>query len=175
MSNLLSVSPSLKFTLWIIGVIAVVAILVAVVVNGLFLYRKKHFSTRVYQTKKNTYVFTFVFIIFAVYAVTLIYPFVWLVINSFKNGFDVVIYPFAFPKTLVWSNYVDIFVPSSSTSAFAKYNVGTMFFNSITLTFGGVMLGTLATTVAAYTMAKFQFRGRSLMHTFPHPGGRCPR
>ena len=156
----------MKLWLWVVGISAAVVLSVVVFVNVLFAYRRKHRHTHVDQTKKNTYVFTFVFIIFAVYAITLIYPFLWLLMNSLKNGFDVVIHPFAFPKTPVVSNYVEIFAPSSSTSTFAKYNVGTMFFNSITITFGGVMLGTFATTIAAYTMAKYQFKGRSFMHTF---------
>lgn len=164
--NLLNISPSFKLSLWVIGIILFVVISVVIVVNLLFVYRRKHNSTKVYQTKKNTYVFSFVFIIFAVYAITLIYPFLWLLLNSVKDGFDVVIYPFSFPKTFMFSNYVEIFAPTDSSSIFAKYNVGTMFFNSITLTFGAVFVGTLSTTLAAYTMAKYEFKGRSIVHTF---------
>ena len=166
MNNLLSgMTPQLKLVLWIVGVIAAVAIGAFIFVKFLFLYRDKKKTTKVYETQKNVYVFTIVFIIFLVYAVTLIYPFLWMLMNSFKDGFDVILYPFEFPKTFLWSNYSYIFNPEAD-SVFAKYNIGEMFYNSITITLGGVLIGTIATTIAAYTMAKYKFMGSGLVHTF---------
>jgi len=158
--NLLSaMAPQLKLTLWIVGILLAMTVIVIAVVNGICYARGKRVSTKVFSTKKFLYIYTIAFIIFLIYALTLIYPFVWMTVNSLKEKLYVREYPFALPKKgeWMWSNY---------TYVFKEYNIGEMFFNSITLTLGGVFIGTLVTTIAAYVMAKYKFRGREIMHTF---------
>ena len=64
---------------------------------------------------------------------------------------------FSLPREWLWSNYVKVF---------KEYNIGEMFFNSITTTAGAVLLSTATTTCSAYIMSKFEFKGRSAFHMF---------
>ena len=155
-ANNLLLSPSLKLWLWLGGIVAAVALVIAGVGYWLYKYGRKKQPNRIVSLKL-TYVRLVVFVIFAIYAFTLIYPFYWLIINSFKEKLEVRLDPFSMPKEWLWSNY---------SNAFEQFNLGEMFFNTISLTVGGTLLATLTTTIAAYTMAKFKFRGREFMHTF---------
>ena len=151
---LLLLSPQWKFSLTLL---LIAAILTPIVIGiGILWYKtqRKKNPNRV-TSLKITFVHLIVFIIFAVYAFTLVYPFYWLIINSFKDKLEVRIDSFSLPKKWLWSNYGE---------AFKDYNIGEMFFNTITLTLGGTIVGTLTTCIAAYTMAKYKFRGREWMH-----------
>ncbi len=144
-------SPSA--TIWFWAIIGVFVAEVAVLCIVELLYKKKKTTSKNPVNKHVMTVLANVFVVFSVYAVTLIYPFVWMFMNSLKDKFFVITDPFGMPKEVIWSNY---------TQAFEEYNIAEMFFNTITLTVGGVLVGTLATTLAAYTMAKFKFFGKDV-------------
>ncbi len=153
--NLL-LSPGFKFGLVVAAIVAVLVLIVGFGGYGLYKYNRKKNPNHV-TSLKITYIHLTMFIIFAVYAFTLVYPFYWLIINSFKEKLEVRLDSFSLPSKWLFSNYTD---------AFKQYDLGEMFFNTITLTLGGVLSSTLTTTLAAYTMAKFKFRAREWMHMF---------
>lgn len=152
--NMLLLSPQWKLSLTLL--LCAVILTPVIIGVGLLWYKiqRKKDPNRI-TSLKMTYIHLVVFIIFAIYAFTLVYPFYWLIINSFKEKLEVRLDSFSFPKQWLWNNYVD---------AFKDYNLMEMFFNTITLTVGGTVVGTLTTCIAAYTMAKYKFRGREWMH-----------
>lgn len=97
------------------------------------------------------------FAIFVLYSFTLIYPFIWLLLNSFKDNLSIRTDTFGLPKKWLVSNYAVVF---------KEYNIGNMFYNSITLTVGCSLASLVATTIAAYCMSKYKFKGKAFIHTF---------
>lgn len=99
--------------------------------------------------------------IFCIYAALLIFPEVWLLINSFKDYIEFSENPWAIPKTIQWNNYAFIF---------EQFNMGEAFVNSLILCLTCPTASIVATTCAAYALAKFDFRGKKVlyyMHILP--------
>ena len=103
--------------------------------------------------------FTVVFILFVIYALFLIIPFVWILINSFKGAADFADDKWALNFSAGFSNYVQAF----------NYKVkGTtvlgMYLNSFLVVGGGVVVTLISCTLASYTMAKYKFKGRAIIY-----------
>lgn len=98
--------------------------------------------------------------IFVVYSFTLIYPFYYLFINSFKDNYYLMIDPFGLPKAENGGWLVENYA-----QAFKDFNIGEMFYNSITLTVGTTFCSMLMICVAAYVLAKYKFKGNSFIYT----------
>lgn len=65
-------------------------------------------------------------VIFMIYAVTLIFPLLWLVYNSLKNKIEFSVNPWAFPTEPIKSL-------ANFGTIFSEFNLGSMFFNSLFL------------------------------------------
>lgn len=110
--------------------------------------------------------FAVVFIIFAIYAISLIYPFIWLILSSFKESTEYILdisqgRPFDLPDGLCWYNY---------QYALSEMNLnGTnfigMFFNSVWYSGLSTLLGVFACTCTGYILSRFQFPGRNLIYS----------
>ena len=100
-------------------------------------------------------------VIFSIYAVVLIFPELWLLVNSFKDYVEFSDAPWALPRGLQWSNYAFIF---------DNFAMGEAFINSIILCLACPTAGIISTTFAAYALSKFEFRGKKAlfyMHILP--------
>lgn len=86
-------------------------------------------------------------VIFAIYSLTLIFPFIWLFVNSLKTKFEFIDNPMAFPKTLEWKNYVTMF---------SEFNLATMFLNTILMATIIPTVQLFITAGVAYVCAKFK-------------------
>ena len=117
------------------------------------------------RTFSEKILFGFVFIIFLVYALSLILPFLWLVMNSLQ---DPLVYNtnlayninFEFPKKLVWSNYAYAF----ENLEYANTNLLGMTFNSIWYTAVSVFGNLLAASMVAYILSKYEFKARNFIY-----------
>lgn len=95
--------------------------------------------------------------IFAVYAFTLLYPFVYLLLGSFKGQWEFRQNPLGLPKSFSnWANYVTVF---------EEFQMGTMFYNSVTLTLGNTIVSMTLSCMAAYVLAKYKFAGNKFVYT----------
>lgn len=92
-------------------------------------------------------------VIFSLYSLTLIYPFVYTFINSLKDEMSLFNEPFALPKTLEWSNY-----SLALELKIRKTGLAGMFFNSLWQTATSSIVGLLASAVTAYVCARFDFK-----------------
>ena len=123
-------------------------------------------SSILYQRSKGEKVlFGIVFVLFFLYAASLIFPLLWLLINSLQ---DRTIYEvnlalgnaFEFPSALHWENYSYAFTQLSYNGA----NIFMMFFNSIWYTLAYTLGGVLMSAFTGYALAKYRFKLRGFMY-----------
>ena len=110
---------------------------------------------------RATVIYAIIFVLFVLYAFSLVFPYLIVVINSFKNLAEYSESIFSLPKQLfisgdVFKNYREVFV---------EYDVFQMFVNTIILTIGGTLLGTLFPCTVAFILAKYRFRFNSVIYT----------
>ena len=94
-------------------------------------------------------------VIFCIYTVVLIFPEIWLLINSFKDFVEFSDSPWGVPKEIQWSNYAFIF---------DNFAMGEAFINSIILCLACPTAGIISTTFAAYALSKFEFKGKKILY-----------
>lgn len=108
----------------------------------------------------NRVIMSFFFILFLVYAVTLVYPLIWLFINSLKDKLEFFENPMGLPIKPMPQNYVNVFTVLKQDD----FNLGSMFFNSFSLVIGQVAASLFVCACASYVVAKYQFRGRNIVY-----------
>ena len=101
-----------------------------------------------------------VFVLFSLYAFTLIFAMLWALMASLKSQTEFYQNVNGLPKEWMFSNYVTAF---SSVQA-NGHNMFEMFWNSIWYSCGGAFLGVLTSSVTAYVVAKYKFPGRGLIY-----------
>lgn len=95
-------------------------------------------------------------VVVAVFAVSCIFPFVWMLSTSFKFEIDVMEFPIRLiPKNWNFNNYVEVI----KNSNFPAY-----YWNSIKVAVLSVAGQLLVTTMAAYAFARLRFRGKELLY-----------
>ena len=87
------------------------------------------------------------------YAVCIIYPFVWMTVSGFKTTSELFNNTWALPSRWIFRNYADAW----------NQGVGRYFLNSVIVTVSTVALTTLISAAAAFAMSRFEFRGRNLL------------
>lgn len=96
-------------------------------------------------------------VIFTLYSLTLILPFLWLVMNSLKTKQEFFSgNPFSLPSGAAGlTNYAEMF---------SVFPIGEMFFNSIVLSLICPTVSVFVTACAAYIVGKFRFAGRRVVY-----------
>lgn len=131
--------------------------------------RKKirEFSILYTRTKAEKLVFAIVFAVFFLYAFSLVYPFLWLLLNSLKPSLQYIndlanVTPFRLPKTWKFVNYIEAFtnltVESSDTGFLG------LILNSIWYTFCVAFISVFSSTVMGYCISKFKFKLRNVIY-----------
>ncbi len=104
-------------------------------------------------------VYIVILAIFSVYAVSLVYPLVWVFVNSFRTKQNFFMYPlrsiFEEISSLSLKNYAN---------AFKSYNIGTMFFNSILISVGATVATMIVSAMAAYVVNKYDFALKNVIY-----------
>ncbi len=117
---------------------------------------------RVIRSKGETICHEIVFVIFLIYAITLLYPFIFLLINSFKtNPVEMLKNPLGLPQTASFDSYkfALTYKLKGTTTIFQ------MFVNTITLSVGQTFVSMALTCMSAYTLAKYDFKGNKVIYT----------
>ena len=111
-------------------------------------------------------VFGVMFCVFLLWAVSLLYPLVWLLSNSVKHNFyylDDLSKGLALPKAgrWEWENYAEAFqaIRYNNTDLFG------MIFNSIWVCFLGVGVNMFFSCCTGYVLSKYKFRGRNIIQS----------
>ena len=108
---------------------------------------------------RKSILYTVVFILFVVYALILIIPFAWILLNSFKSTTDFAKDKWNFSFSAGFSNYITAF-----SYTVGETSVLRMYLNSFIVVGGGVVVTLVSCTLASYTMAKYKFKGRGIIY-----------
>jgi raffinose/stachyose/melibiose transport system permease protein/N-acetylglucosamine transport system permease protein len=124
---------------------------------------------KVKRTRSEKIVIYIVFAIFVLYSITLIYPFLWMSMNAFKDKLEFYNNVFALPKEWKFSNYYDavfnfkITVGSGDQTRYV--NLIQMFLTSIFITASVTVLEIFVSACTSYVMAKYEFKGRNIIYS----------
>jgi len=110
------------------------------------------------KTKSEKIILTIVFIIFVIYALSLIFPFVWALLNSFKTSTEF----FASQQFLSLPNEWTL---ENYGRVLSEYDIPVMFLRSVYITVVGAFLGVMISAMAAYVVSRYDFKFRNLVYT----------
>jgi ABC transporter, permease protein len=108
------------------------------------------------KTPGEYVLYSFVFVIFALFAASYLYIFVWGTLAGFKTHDEIVLYPFALPTVWHFENYIEVF----SRLKISGYGFFGMLGNSLYFSVLGSLIGGMVTCMLAYVTSKFRFFGR---------------
>lgn len=103
-----------------------------------------------------TKVITYFFL--SLWALTTIYPFVWVILNSFKSNKLIRSESFSIPMG-------NAFTMENYAKALTRVNIGTAYRNSLVISGCVTVLVILIAGLFAYALARYQFKGRQLFYT----------
>lgn len=114
-----------------------------------------------HKSKHQTIIFSIVLVLFVTYAITLVYPFIWMLLSSLKTGEQFTdANPFSLPEEWRFGNYIE----AMKSLQINDFNFFTMVFNSIWQTVCGTAINIIVTCMTAYVVAKYTFKGRSIVY-----------
>lgn len=116
---------------------------------------------------KGFEIFLLVFLI--VYCISLLIPLTWMLIASFKSFDDYILNTFSLPKQWKFSNYLEVFDVfkvqyKGKNGGRVTYGFMSMTFYSIIWTFGCSLIHVAITSMCAYALSGFQFKGRQFLY-----------
>ena len=95
-------------------------------------------------------------IILSTYALTVIYPLLWMLMSGFKTNKEIFGNTWALPKKWSLENYITAW----------NIGVGRYFFNSVVVTLIAMALTILCASLIAFVLARFNFRGKTVLFLF---------
>ncbi len=117
---------------------------------------KKSYKKSVKRRKLIVKIITYVLI--AVFSVSFLLPFFWMLSTSFKEYDEIFSIPITFiPDKFIIQNYIDVF----DTSGYANILVG--FRNTLLIVVPSTIIGCLTAALAAFAFAKIKFPGRDVI------------
>lgn len=94
-------------------------------------------------------------IVLVVWAAMVIFPFLWMIMTSFKTNIDILFSPWKFPAALEWDNF---------NRAWVQAHIGRYFLNSFIVIIMSLTGTLFVSAMAAYVLARFQFPGRGALY-----------
>lgn len=104
---------------------------------------------------------TIVFVLFVIYAVSLLFPFCWMFLNSFKGRNDFLFDVWGLPKQWHFENWVKCF-----NLTYNNHNILQMFGNSLIYMVGCTSASVFFSAVTAYVLTKYTFPGSKHIYSF---------
>lgn len=113
------------------------------------------------RTRGQNTVFIIVFILFSLYALSLIVPFIWLFMSSLKKPFEFIRSDvFALPEQPQFVNFITAF----KELKYKKVGFFQMVFNSLWMTIGSNLIYLICSSMTSYCIAKYKFKGRNFLY-----------
>lgn len=110
-------------------------------------------------SKKRTLLKVILYIVLALIAFVFIFPFIMMVLSSFKFNEDVLAIPVKIiPQRWNWGSYHSAF-------NYADYDFARYFMNSIIVSVFAVVICLFLSSTAGYGFAKYRFRGNGILFT----------
>lgn len=98
----------------------------------------------------------FAYLLFIVLTIIAIYPLIWVATNSFKTDLQLFEHSWALPEEWHWENYARAW----------KFGIAKYILNSVIVTVVAVLINITISMMAAYALARYQFKGRNLLLYF---------
>ncbi|SSC12342.1 ABC-type sugar transport system, permease component [Mesotoga infera] len=98
-----------------------------------------------------------VYILLAVYCLVILVPFFMMILNSLKSMRDIFMKPFSFPTKVLYDNY---------TKAWNQAGIGTGYKNSALVAGVSVVGILIVSSMFAYAISKYEFRGRRFLFIY---------
>ena len=106
---------------------------------------------------KKNYSRIIIYMILILWMMTTIFPFLWVLINSFKLKDVIIIDSFSLPiKTFTLDNYKE--------ALFGKYEIYRAYLNSFIISFSVVFCVMIIAIFAAFAMSRYEFKGKKLIY-----------
>lgn len=108
-----------------------------------------------------------IYILLSLWALTTIYPIVWVVQNSFKAKNAIVSNSFSLPigELFTFSNY---------KTAFKSMNIGNAYMHSLVISISVCVVVVLLAGMASYGLVRYNFKGRALLNSLVVAGMMFP-
>lgn len=120
------------------------------------------------KMKKYNLLFILVGVLFLLHGLSLLLPFVWMLLTSVKGLLDFQNSFLGWPAKFVWENYTKIFkllrIEDARIDGIYVYNVFDMFQNSLILAVFKPFFGLLSVALCSYVVAKYDFGIRKLLY-----------
>lgn len=105
--------------------------------------------------------FIVMFILFVLFAISFIFPFLWVLMNALKTKDDFASNFMSLPKTWEWGNFIKaLYYQDNATK---NYTVFQMLGMSVLIAGIGTVVTVFTSSAAAYVVAKYEFPGRKLI------------
>ncbi len=96
-----------------------------------------------------------IYLILTLWACTTVFPFLWVLVNSFKPSREVINSSFSLPKEFTFDNY---------TNAFEKQNILVSYKNSLVISGSVTIAVMLLATMMAFAMTRYKFKGKGIVN-----------
>ena len=98
---------------------------------------------------------TAVYIFLFAVAISVLFPFYWMLNSSLKSVEEYRrTVPTFFPEVVMWGNYAD---------AFSAANLGTLFLNTVFVGIVSTILSLVVTVLSAFAFARLEFKGKNTL------------
>ena len=94
-------------------------------------------------------------VLLGIWTFMVIFPFLWMIMTSFKTDPEILFSPWKFPDSLQWHNF---------SRAWNEARIGRYFVNSFIVIIPSLAGTLLVSAMAAYVLARFDFFGRRVLH-----------
>lgn len=88
------------------------------------------------------------------WALLVIVPMVWTIVSSLKNDQEIFFSPWSLPAVPIWDNFA---------RAWVKARLGQYLVNTLIIIIPAIFFTVLLSSMVAYVLARFEFRGRSFV------------
>ena len=112
-------------------------------------------KTSAKQKVVKTIVTTLTYIFLVLVAISVLFPFYWMLNSSLKSSEEYrFLVPTFFPKQIIWKNYVE---------AFTTANLGVLFVNTLFVGVVSTILSLIVTVISAFAFARLEFKGKNAL------------
>lgn len=98
------------------------------------------------------------FVLLLLYSLTMLAPIYFVIVNSLKRPSQFLENPWTISNVIYLANYKNVLTLKTGGTSLPR-----MYLNTMILTTAATLISTISTTVTAYVLARFDFRGKKLL------------
>lgn len=117
--------------------------------------------TEIKRSRSDLVFMWILFALFVLYAISLLFPFLWCFMNSFKESQEFFYNINGFPENFTFDNWIESFYLVIENDI----GIPEMYLNSVILTFGCTFFSMFSCSATAYILSKFDFTGKNIIYT----------